>query len=328
MNLLILSPGRRVEIVKYFRAALNKDDRKVICLDMVETAPALYVADKYYIINKDFKQLDVYISEVLTIALKENVSHIISLIDPELELLAKNRKMFKDKGIELILSENNIIDCTFDKFKFYQVFNNDIKLVKTFNNRIDTLKALESNQINFPLIVKHRKGSASSGIQKLNNLSEFESLIDNDICIFQEFIQGKEYGVDAYFDLITGEITSVFIKEKISMRAGETDKANSVFINDIWLEIKKFEKFTGFRGPADFDVFVSNNGEMFINEINPRFGGGYPHAYNCGVNFMELILNNMKGIKNQVKIGSYPENILMMKYNGLLFKNGTDINFT
>ena len=43
--------------------------------------------------------------------------------------------------------------------------------------------------------------------------------------IIQEYNYGKEYGIDIYCDLISGEITQVFIKEKLRMRAGETEKS-------------------------------------------------------------------------------------------------------
>jgi len=86
-------------------------------------------------------------------------------------------------------------------------------------------------------------------------------------------------------------------------------------------EIKKISGIGGLYGPIDIDVFVDENGEVYINEINPRFGGGHPHAYGCGVNFMEMILNNINNRENEPKFFNYKENILMLKYNGLLFRD-------
>ena len=60
---------------------------------------------------------------------------------------------------------------------------------------------------------------------------------------------------------------------------------------------------------------------MFINEINPRFGGGHPHAYGCGINFMKLILNNLEGKINEPVFNNYKEGVMMLKYNGLLFRD-------
>ena len=57
-----------------------------------------------------------------------------------------------------------------------------------------------------------------------------------------------------------------------------------------------------------------------ISEVNPRFGGGYPHAYECGADHMKLIVNNLNGIVNSDVIGNYKENVYMMKYNEIMIK--------
>ena len=61
------------------------------------------------------------------------------------------------------------------------------------------------------------------------------------------------------------------------------------------------------------EVF-EKDGEYYISEVNPRFGGGYVHAYAAGVDFPKLLINNMNGIANEAKIGLYKEEIYMMKY--------------
>ena len=51
--------------------------------------------------------------------------------------------------------------------------------------------------------------------------------------------------------------------------------------------------------------------------MNPRFGGGYPHAYESGVNIPEQIITNLKKEENTLQLNEYEENIYMMKYNEL-----------
>ena len=98
------------------------------------------------------------------------------------------------------------------------------------------------------------------------------------------------------------------------MRAGETDKSVSVKDKKLFELIKRFVKKAGVKGIIDIDIF-DINGEYYISEVNPRFGGGYPHAYECGVNVPRMIINNIKGQENKEKIENYKENIYMMKYN-------------
>lgn len=321
MNLLILSPGRRVEIVEYFKETFHSAGKKVYTLDMSPYAPALYSGDEFFRIDKDFDHLDKYINDILGICKEKNISVILTLIDPELVLLSDYKELFESNGIKLILCDLTFIKQTFDKFGFYNTYKDIIKLVDTVGSYDDAVAKLESGEWSFPLFAKLRDGSASIGIKKISNYADFEGIKEEKKYIYQPFIDGSEYGIDAYFDMITGELVSVFMKKKIAMRAGETDKAISVKSEKVLNEVKKLTGIKGLYGPIDVDVFVSKNGEVFINEINPRFGGGHPHAYGCGVNFMQLILNNLEGKKNDPSFNNYKEGIMMLKYNGLLFRN-------
>ena len=97
------------------------------------------------------------------------------------------------------------------------------------------------------------------------------------------------------------------------MRAGETDKAISFKDEKLFALIRQFAAESGYRGQIDIDLFEIG-GEYYISEVNPRFGGGYPHAYECGVDHMALIVNNLAGKSNPVCIGKYEEGLVMMKY--------------
>jgi carbamoyl-phosphate synthase large subunit len=325
MNLLISSVGRRCEIVEYFRRELNPESLKVIAVDITEFAPALYRADKHYVLEKDFNAPEKYVSNLIELCLRENVSYVITLIDPELRLFASLRREFDANNVKLIMSEEDIIISTYDKFLFYKKFHSHFNLLDTYQTRDDAFEAVKNGRLNFPLIAKPRRGSGSVGITTLHYMNEFKTLKYNKKYhyIFQNKLNCREYGIDVYFDLLSGKLVSCFMKEKILLRAGETDKALSMFDENIFHEIKKLEKHGGFRGPVDIDIFISDHDRaVYINEINPRFGGGYPMGYGCGVNFMKLIHNNMKGIENIPSRHNYKKNVKMMKYNSIIFNGG------
>ena len=135
--------------------------------------------------------------------------------------------------------------------------------------------------------------------------------------MIQEFLDGQEIGADVYIDMISGEVVSIFTKKKIKMRAGETDKAVSFKDPILFNLIEKFVLEAGYKGQIDIDIFEVD-GKYYISEVNPRFGGGYPHAYESGCDHMKLILENLKKKTNKKNIGSYEEGIFMMKYNELI----------
>lgn len=132
--------------------------------------------------------------------------------------------------------------------------------------------------------------------------------------MIQEFLDGQEIGADVYIDMVSHEVVSIFTKKKLKMRAGETDKAVSFKDDKLFDLIVRFVKEAGYHGQIDIDIF-DVNGEYYISEVNPRFGGGYPHAYEADVDHMRLILNNLEGNVNNARIGEYGDGLYMMKYS-------------
>ncbi len=143
----------------------------------------------------------------------------------------------------------------------------------------------------------------SVNINKVNIKDKVELLfsIFNDLMI-QVFMDRTKHDADAYIDMISSESVAIFTKEKIKMRAGETDKSVSVKDDKLLKIIIELVKKTGLKGIIDIDIFKVN-GEYYISEVNPRFGGGYPHAYESGVNVPKMIIENIIGNANADVIG-------------------------
>lgn len=314
-NILILSAGTRNKVVQYFKKALNGDGR-VIATDCSNLAPAIYDADKYYIVPRmtDEGYLDV----ILDICKNEQISGVLSLIDPELSLLSDNVEKFAEVGTKVIGSSYELCERSLDKYEMYKwLVDNGYKCAKSYMNKEEFFADLDDGTAKFPVFVKPARGSASISISKVTDRETVDLLFAHeDGLMIQEFLDGQEIGADVYIDMISGEVVSIFTKKKLKMRAGETDKAVSFKDEKLFELIKEFVDRAGYRGQIDIDTF-DINGEYYISEVNPRFGGGYPHAYESGSDHMSLIVNNLNGKVNECVIGMYKENTYMMKYNEL-----------
>lgn len=318
MNILILSVGTRNKIVQYFKNAIGEDGL-VVVTDCSDIAPAVYEADKFYKVPKITDEG--YIDIVLDICIKENISCVLSLIDPELSLLAVNRDKFAEIGVTVLGSSFELCEMALNKWEMFNWLNkNGFNCAKSYINKQHFFDDVEKGIAKYPVFVKPICGSASMAISKAYDKETIELLFkQNDNLMIQEFLYGQEIGADCYIDIISGETVSIFTKKKIVMRAGETDKAVSFKDDKLFEYIKSFISKSGFVGQIDIDIF-DVNGEYYISEVNPRFGGGYPHAYECGCDHITLIKNNLEGKINSVNIGNYEENIYMMKYNEILVK--------
>lgn len=318
INILILSAGTRNKIVQYFKKTLGENGN-VIATDMSTIAPAIYEADKYYIVPRITEEG--YIDIILDICKKENISGVLSLIDPELSLLAENEYKFKAVGTTVIGSSYELCERALDKMQMFQwLRSHGYNCAKSYVDKNEFFADVKTGKANYPVFVKPVRGSASIAISKVFDNETVDLLFNHsDNLMIQEYLDGQEIGADCYIDLLSGEVVSVFTKKKIVMRAGETDKSVSFKDEKLFELIKKFVNESGWRGQIDIDIFEIN-GEYYISEVNPRFGGGYPHAYECGADHMKLIVNNLNGIVNSDVIGNYKENVYMMKYNEIMIK--------
>lgn len=315
MNILILSAGTRNKIVQYFVKTLNGTG-KIIAADMSNLAPAIYEADKYYIVPR--MTAPEYLDVVLDICMKEEITGVLSLIDPELSLLAENREKFEAVGTTVIGSSYELCEMSLDKFQMYNwLETHGYKCAKSYIDKGAFFSDIEAGLITYPVFVKPARGSASISISKVYDWETVELLFDHEEgLMIQEFLDGQEIGADVYIDMVSHEVVSIFTKKKLKMRAGETDKAVSFKDEKLFALIERFVKDAGYSGQIDIDIF-DVKGEYYISEVNPRFGGGYPHAYESGCNHMKLIVQNLTGMPNRKHVGSYDEGLYMMKYNEL-----------
>jgi len=299
INILFTCAGRRNYLINYFKEAI-KGQGRIIAADMSISAPAMIDADLAILVPSIYDNN--YIQELKKIIIEHRVTAVISLNDLELPILSKHKEELETTGAKIIVSNEHVIDIAFDKVETFNFLSDiGLKTPKTYTNLDQARSALNSGDLNYPLVVKPRWGSASIGIDfpesaeelelafKLQHIKLKKSIlntaseqdIDNAILI-QEKLNGREFGMDIVNDF-EGNHFGTFVREKLNMRSGETDKAVSVIDERFNVIGKKIADHTKHIGSMDCDVFIANN-ELYVLELNPRFGGGYPFSHEAGIN--------------------------------------------
>lgn len=317
MNILIASCGTRNKLIQYFKEQ-NNGIGKVIGTDCSIYAPALYEADSHYIVPR--MDAPDYLESLLTICQKEHISAILPLQEDELFLTASNKEQYQAAGVMPIISSQDTIELCRDKYAFYQHLQQHGLPALVSAKGFEEFKGLyEAGEISFPVFIKPVRGCGSIGIQKVEHMELLSVLCQysKEEMLIQQYADGEEYGADIYIDLFSHEPVSIFVKKKLRMRAGETEKSISVKDDALFSLIKKTLASLSLSGPVDMDIFRVD-GKYYISEINPRFGGGYPHAHACGANFPALIANNIMGKENADTTYNYEEGICMLKYTDLI----------
>lgn len=309
MNVLLTSVGRRAYMVKYFKDALagggevhvcNSDDRTVaFCYaDHSVVSPLIYDES--------------YIPFLLDYCEKNEIGLLLSLFDIDLPVLARNAEAFARIGTRVIVSDAGLVDICNDKWKTYLFLKErGFRVPKTYLSLEQVLLALDRGELHYPVIVKPRFGCGSIAMsvaedemalmyyfrRNTRTISrsylQYESAAVEEKILYQECLQGQEYGVDIINDL-DGNYRNSIIKKKIAMRAGETDIAQLTDEPEILRETARLGRLTGHIANMDCDVFLVD-GKPYILEMNARFGGGYPFSHMGGCDLPRAILDWASG---------------------------------
>ena len=309
MNILFTCAGRRTYLLKYFKENLSEGD-KIVATDMQLSAPALQVADVKIQVPAVYDPE--YVNITLRICEEQKIDALFSLNDLELPILAENKARFEDIGVKVVVSDPKVIDIAFDKYKTaLWVESIGLTAPKTYVRLEDCKKALAAGEIDFPLFMKPRWGSGSIGLESIADMEELDiyygllmkkikktilatASVGDEYIMIQEKLTGSEFGLDIMNDL-DGKNIGVSVKQKLAMRAGETDKAVIVDLPEVREMGRKIGEALGHIGNLDVDIMQRADGAYCVLELNPRFGGGFPFSYEAGVNFPKALIQMIKG---------------------------------
>jgi carbamoyl-phosphate synthase large subunit len=299
MNVLLSSVGQRNYLVKYFREALGKNG-KVIATNTLPDTSGMVEADIACVVPPALDPN--FIEVILAICRQNSVQLLFSLHDWEAPFIAAQQERFAEAGVKLAISAPGVLETGLDKFatwKFCQ--HHGIGSPVTYVDETEIRRALKDRSISFPLMVKPRRGQGSLGLFVIRSEPELTAALlllreqvavfrDNNLSardgafsvVVQEYIRGEEFGIDVVNDL-DGRFRACLVKRKLAMRTGETQAAETVSNMQLEEFGAKIGRALGHVGLLDVDVMV-RDGQPYLLEFNPRFGGHYPFSHLAGAN--------------------------------------------
>lgn len=311
-NVLLSSVGRRSYLVHYFRRALAGKGL-VIAANSTDDSPGMNAADVHCLVPPASD--DRFVAALAGLCERYRVRLLLSLHDWEAPFIAANLERFRAVGTIPVVSGPDVIALCLDKVKTRDfALSHGIVCPFTVSRPEDARAAISSGRLKTPLIVKPRFGQGSIGVQTAwdeEDVSMAHTLLmkrirscdsnrlltsaGRDSLVFQEFIEGEEYGLDVVNDL-NGKFVVCFVKRKFAMRAGETDAAETV--RDRTLEDlgKRIGTTLGHVGLLDVDVIV-RDGVPYLLEMNPRFGGHYPFSHMAGADIPAVLVAWANGLQ-------------------------------
>jgi len=233
--------------------------------------------------------------EIIDKELKNHkIDVVIPSFDETLMSWSEKKEYFKNKGIHVIISDVKTLEVFGDKYKAYQFcLDNGIPTPKTSLKQEYTL-------------VKPRFGRGGSGVYVGDEPQ------DMDMMISQEYIEGKEFTVDCFFDS-AGKGIYTIVRERLNIKDGKSTKGIVVRHNKIEDYVQKISERIEFLGAVNFQFIEKIDGSVSFIEVNPRIAGGMALGFAASENWISLMVENFINGK-KVKPGSVKYGLKMMRY--------------
>jgi carbamoyl-phosphate synthase large subunit len=308
-NILILSAGRRVSLVRGFQEAGAMRGVRVFAADAAPgLSAAAQVADRRFELPRVSDPA--YADALFGFCLREDVRLVVPTIDPELPVLAALRARFEAEGVSLLVCDPALIDDFADKRRTAAFFA---------ARGLETAKIFARDAVQYPVFVKPFDGSLSAGAMLIRSEGEMTPTIrDNPRNIFCEYIDHSahaEFTCDLYFDRV-GALKCAVPRQRIEVRGGEVSKGRTTKGEVEEIFFSRLNRIDGARGVLTVQLFRNNDtGRLIFNEVNARFGGGYPLTRHAGADYQAWLID-------EYLLGKAPEirrdwkgDVLMLRYD-------------
>lgn len=304
-NILITSASRKVSLVRNFKKALGSNG-KIIAADINPESPALYFADDYVIVPRSDNPN--FINFITDFCKKKEIKLIIPTRDEELILFSKNKKIFDEIDVKIMVSDVETIEICQDKEKFIDFCEkNGFGIPNTYKNpELIT-------EWDFPLFLKPvigKSGVDTFKVESFDNLNEI--LSKNNDFIIQECVDAPEYTIDLFADF-EGNVISAVPRQRVYVWGGESLVTKTVKNEKIIEESVRLSQTLKLKGHNTIQCFFDGKNIKFI-EINPRFGGAASISFEAGANSAKFLIKLLNNEKLESQIGDFEDNLLSLRF--------------
>ena len=289
-------------IVKSIQRSDLKDKINIIGFDYFsDTVGGFWIDEKY--ILPDILKAEIshkeWIESLIKVIKLRDVKLLFAGVDFELPILAKFKAEIERRtGAIVMVSSSEVIEIADDKYLTYEFLKKNNLLHPSTYLPID----LDYNNINYPVIVKPRKGARSIGVHKVNDkLTLLKVLKEVNNPIIQECVGVDHDEFTCGTIYLNNELKKIIVLRR-SLKEGNTfiSKYNKDFPESITEYLKEVANCLKPFGACNFQLRLDSKGLPKIFEINSRHSGTTYIRSLFGYKEIEYIINSIL-FKNEIE---------------------------
>jgi carbamoyl-phosphate synthase large subunit len=235
---------------------------------------------------------------------------VVPTIDTELGVLSAMRQEFANKGVEIVVSDPNLVRVARDKRITRDHF---------LSLGISSPATYTLDSIVYPAFAKPADGSLSRDTHILHSpLDVSAKILEIPNVMYSQYItpaDNDEYTCDAYYSR-NGNLCCVVPRQRLQVRGGEISKGITKRNELVSLFDNKLAYLQGARGCLTFQFFVNrHNRQVHLIELNPRFGGGFPISLAAGANYPQWLVAEYLHERVPEKYAAWQSELMALRYD-------------
>jgi carbamoyl-phosphate synthase large subunit len=311
-SVLVSSISRKIPMIKAVKQASAKlsTQVKVAGADANDACIGKYFVDSFW---KMPKISELNISDIIEYCKKNNIRAVIPSRDGELMFWAKHKNILAQNKIHVMISQPEAIEACVDKLSFFNSLKNKLPVIPTSSD-INEIKAE-----NFVVKERYGAGSLNIGVNlKKAEAIKFAEKLNSPV--FQPFIKGTEYSIDAYADK-KGKTKGVVVRTRDLVVNGESQITSTLENAELEKICIKLIELLGLYGHVVIQAIEDEKGNFNILECNSRFGGASTLSIAAGLDtFYWFLLESTDAdieeypflkVLSQLKQVRFPEDIVI-----------------
>jgi carbamoyl-phosphate synthase large subunit len=311
INLLVTTAGGSgiYSAIEAVKSSKYKDRINLILVDSNELAGALYEVKKSYVLP--MVSDDKYFCVLQEIIKKENVTHMISLLDEELNFLSDKVEILDKMGVKTLIPNSQSLINSWDKSKTYEICKKFMPKTYILDGNIDI--KLIWDEFKGRLLLKPATSRGGRGIiipEDIEELNFFANrfIKQKKVYLVQKLIEGKEYNITSLHSK-KGEVIYAVSRWKFEKRVIKSGSKASVIVNSpstVNFALKILKKMNLEYGFNNIEVIENDEG-IFLLEVNAgRIAAQDMNIVKAGINYVDLfidVVDNNSVVKPSIKYG-------------------------
>ncbi|MFR0689220.1 ATP-grasp domain-containing protein [Enterobacterales bacterium AE_CKDN230030158-1A_HGKHYDSX7] len=231
-----------------------------------------------------------YVDRILDICEAERVTHLLPLIDPEVDAFALHHEVFAARGIALCMQPLDTIHIARDKWRVHQAFQHDplVRTIPTWR-----LEDLPVAGLDLPLIAKPRDGRNCEGLMVVRD-ADFLRYVRKRFAdcgyIVQPLLPGDVCVVDVVRQQSSGQWAAMARQELVRTPTGAGLTVRMLADPRLVEMAGQVARVLGVNGCINMEFLVQDD-EALLMDVNPRFSGGIAFSRLSGY---DMVTNHLR----------------------------------